>query len=208
MKQFIEDFKYLKYTIFHPFDAFYEIKWRGKGNMLLATLLLVLYSIVQVISYQYTGFIMNENPLFEMNSIAIIVIAVAPLFLFMISNWSVSTLYNGKAKIKDLYVLVAYSLFPMIIINVITILLSNIVIMEEASLVFAFGTIGTLWFLFLMFTGLSTMHEFNIEENIMTLLATAIAAVIIIFLCVLYFSLMEQVINFVTTISQEFMRRW
>lgn len=208
MKQFIEGFKYLKYTIFHPFDAFYEIKWRGKGNMLLATLLLVLYSIVQVISYQYTGFIMNENPLFEMNSIAIIVIAVAPLFLFMISNWSVSTLYNGKAKIKDLYVLVAYSLFPIIIINVITMLLSNIVIMEEASLVFAFGTIGTLWFLFLMFTGLTTMHEFTLKENIMTLLATAVAAIIIIFLCVLYFSLMEQVINFVTTISQEFMRRW
>ena len=208
MKQFIEDFKYLQYTIFHPFDAFYEIKWRGKGNMLLATLLLVLYSIVQVISYQYTGFIMNEKPLFEMNSIAIITIAVAPLFLFMISNWSVSTLYNGKAKIKDLYVLVAYSLFPMIVVNVITMLLSNIVIMEEASLVFAFGTMGTLWFLFLMFTGLATMHEFTMQENIMTLLATAVAAIIIIFLCVLYFSLIEQVINFVTTISQEFMRRW
>ena len=87
-------------------------------------------------------------------------------------------------------------------------LLSNIVIMEEASLVFAFGTIGTLWFLFLMFTGLTTMHEFTLKENIMTLLATAVAAIIIIFLCVLYFSLMEQVINFVTTISQEFMRRW
>lgn len=208
MKQFIEDFKYLQYTIFHPFDAFYEIKWRGKGNMLLATLLLVLYSIVQVISYQYTGFIMNEKPLFEMNSIAIITIAVAPLFLFMISNWSVSTLYNGKAKIKDLYVLVAYSLFPMIVVNVITMLLSNIVIMEEASLVFAFGTMGTLWFLFLMFTGLATMHEFTMQENIMTLLATAVAAIVIIFLCVLYFSLIEQVTNFVTTISQEFMRRW
>ena len=208
MKGFIEDFKYLKYTIFHPFDAFYEIKWRGKGNMLLATLLLVLYSILQVVGYQYTGFIMNQNPLFEMNSIAIIVIALAPLFLFMISNWSVSTLYNGKAKIKDLYVLVAYSLFPMIIVNVISILLSNIVIMEEASLVYAFGGIGTFWFVFLMFVGLLTMHEFTIQENIMTLLATAVAAIIIIFLCVLYFSLMEQVINFVTTITQEFMRRW
>ena len=208
MKGFIEDFKYLQYTIFHPFDAFYEIKWRGKGNMLLATLLLGLYSILQVVSYQYTGFIMNKNPLFEMNSIAIIVIALAPLFLFMISNWSVSTLYNGKAKIKDLYVLVAYSLFPMIIVNVISILLSNIVIMEEASLVYAFGGIGTLWFVFLMFVGLLTMHEFTIQENIMTLLATAVAAIIIIFLCVLYFSLMEQVINFVTTITQEFMRRW
>ena len=52
------------------------------------------------------------------------------------------------------------------------------------------------------------MHEFTLKENIMTLLATAVAAIIIIFLCVLYFSLMEQVINFVTTISQEFMRRW
>lgn len=208
MRQLIENVKYLKYTIFHPFDAFYEIKWRGKGSLLLATLMYVAYSIMQVLTYQYMGFVMNGNPLFQMNSIAIIIMAIAPMFIFIISNWSVSTLYNGKGKVKDLYVLIGYSLLPMIATQGITILVSNIVIIEEASLLMAFNSMGTIWFLYLMFTGLTTIHEFTAKENIMTLLATLVAAIIIIFLCVLYFTLMEQIISFVTTVVQEFMRRW
>lgn len=208
MRQLIEDVKYLKYTIFHPFDAFYEIKWRGKGSLLLATLMYALYSIMQVLSYQYTGFVMGGAPLFLMNSIAIIVMAIAPMFIFIISNWSVSTLYNGKGKVKDLYILVGYALLPMIATQGITILLSNIIIAEEISLLLAFNTMGAIWFYYLVFTGLSTIHEFNGKENFMTLLATLVAAIIIVFLCVLYFTLMEQIINFVTTIVQEFMRRW
>lgn len=208
MRQLIEDAKYLKYTIFHPFDAFYEIKWRGKGSLLLATLMYVAYSIMQVLTYQYMGFVMNSAPLFAMNSIAIIVMTIAPMLIFIISNWSVSTLYNGKGKVKDLYILVGYALLPMIATQGITILVSNIVIMEEASLLMAFNTMGTLWFFYLVFIGLTTIHEFTAKENIMTLLATLVAAIIIIFLCVLYFTLMEQIITFVTTIVQEFMRRW
>lgn len=208
MRQLIEDAKYLKYSIFHPFDAFYEIKWRGKGSMLLATLMYIAYGIMQVLAYQYTGFIVNGNPLFEMNSIAIMVMVFAPMLIFIISNWSVSTLYNGKGKVKDLYVLLGYALLPMIVTQMISVLISNIIIMEEASLLMAFNAMGIIWFLYLVFTGLSTIHEFTAKENIMTLLATAVAAIIIIFLCVLYFTLMEQIINFVTTITQEFMRRW
>lgn len=208
MRQLIEDAKYLKYTIFHPFDAFYEIKWRGKGNLLLATLMYALYSIMQVLSYQYTGFVMGGAPLFAMNSIAIIVMALAPMFIFIISNWSVSTLYNGKGKVKDLYILVGYALLPMIATQGITIIISNMIIMEEASLLLTFNSMGSLWFCFLIFTGLLTIHEFNGKENFMTLLATLVAAIIIVFLCVLYFTLMEQIINFVTTIVQEFIRRW
>lgn len=207
MSKFLKDFKYLTYTIFHPFDAFYEIKWRKKGNMLLATLLLLLFGITFVLQAQYNGFIMNTNLKFKINSLVIIIINIVPILLFVVSNWSVSTLYNGKAKMKDLYLLSCYSLFPVILINLISIPLSNIVIMEEVPLLVSLQSFGFAWFIFLMFTGLITMQEFTIQENIMTLLATLVAAIVIIFLLALYFSLMEQLFIFLTTIVKELITR-
>lgn len=207
MSKFLNDFKYLTYTIFHPFDAFYEIKWRKKGNMLLATLLLFLYGVTQVLAMQYNGFIINKNLLFNLNSLAVIAVSIAPVLLFVVSNWSVSTLYNGKAKMKDLYLLSCYSLFPLIVIGLLSIPLSNIIILEEFSLYSAFVGLGGVWFLFLMFTGLITMQEFTVQENIMTLLATIISAIVIIFLLTLYFSLMEQFTTFVITIIKEIVVR-
>ncbi len=207
MSKFLNDFKYLTYTIFHPFDAFYEIKWRKKGNMLLATLLLFLYGVTQVLAIQYNGFIINKSLLFNLNSLAVIAVSIAPVLLFVVSNWSVSTLYNGKAKMKDLYLLSCYSLFPLIVIGLLSIPLSNIIILEEFSLYSAFVGLGGVWFLFLMFTGLITMQEFTVQENIMTLLATIISAIVIIFLLTLYFSLMEQFTTFVITIIKEIVVR-
>ena len=208
MKQFVEDVRDLKYTIFHTFDAFYEIKWRGQRSFLLATCISLLYGIVQILSYQYTGFIVRNSPLFEMNSVAIFILTVAPLLLFIISNWSVSTLFNGKGKVKDLYMVIGYSLFPALVFSFITMIISNIVISEEITLLVAFNLMGTVWFYYLVFCGLCTVHEYTAKENIITLVATVVAAMVVIFLCVLYFSLMEQMVSFVMTFVQEMLRRW
>lgn len=208
MNKVVEELKYLKYTLFHPFDAFYEIKWRGKGNIWLATVLILAYGIAMILNNQYTGFVVNSFPAYKINSIATFVLTVAPLLLFIVSNWSVSTLCNGKGKIKDLYMVIGYAICPMLLFQVATIAISNIIILEEASLLFAFNAVGMLWFYYLVFCGVTTVHEYTAKESVITLITTAIAAIVIIFISVLYFSLMEQVISFISTLGQEFIRRW
>ena len=47
-----EKLLYLKSAIFHPFDAFYEIRFRGKGSVILAAVILALFGILQCVSYQ------------------------------------------------------------------------------------------------------------------------------------------------------------
>ncbi|MDA3729971.1 Yip1 family protein [Niameybacter massiliensis] len=208
MNKVVEELKYLKYTLFHPFDAFYEIKWRGKGNIWLATVLILAYGIAMILNNQYTGFVVNSFPAYKINSIATFVLTVAPLLLFIVSNWSVSTLCNGKGKIKDLYMVIGYAICPMLLFQVATIAISNIIILEEASLLFAFNAVGMLWFYYLVFCGVTTVHEYTAKESVITLITTAVAAIVIIFISVLYFSLMEQVISFISTLGQEFIRRW
>ncbi|MDF2542511.1 MAG: hypothetical protein K0S47_2229 [Herbinix sp.] len=208
MVKFLDDAKYLKYVIFHPFDGFYETKFRGKGNLALASLILVLYGILGIFSTQYTGFIFNFYPTYALNSFNLFMASILPVILFFVSNWSSTSLMNGNGRFRDIYTVTCYSLLPLILFKLITVLFSNIIIREEGPILMSFSYLGTLWFCFLIFCGLCTIHEYSVSKNIVTLLVTLVAAIIIIFLCVLYLSLLEKVISFVSTVATEISKRW
>lgn len=202
-----ERLHYLRYAMFHPFDGFYEIKYRGKGSVLIATVILVLYGIMQCIAYQYTGFVMNRNAVFAMNSVSIFISALSVFLLFTVSNWTVTTLFNGKGNMRDIYIVICYSILPMLLFNGITAFISNFVIKEEVIIAKSLQEIGVLWFIFVLLAGLCIIHEYTFSVNIKTLLATAVAAFIIIFLGILFFSLLERMYYFITSVGQEIIRR-
>ncbi len=203
-----ESLKNLFYILFHPFDGFFEMKFRKKGSMVLATALLVLYGLVSVFETQYTGFIFNFFPLHSLKSIQQFLLAVIPVVLFIVSNWSTTSLMNGSGNFKDIWTMTCYSLVPLILFGAVTTLLSNVIILEEAPILTAFYYIGVVWFCYLVFCGLCTIHEYTASRNILTLLVTLVAAIIIIFLVILYFTLMDTVIGFVEIISTEISKRW
>lgn len=205
--QIKEQLYYFKYSLVHPFDGFYEIKFRKKGCFPLAVLLFVLYGVLKCFSYQYTGFVMNENPIHEMNSISIFVSALSVLALFTVSNWTVTTLFNGKGNMKDIFIVVCYSLVPMILIDMAVVFVSNFVIEEEVMILTTLKGLGIVWFVFLLISGLCTIHEYTFGMNLVTLAATFIAAAIIVFIGVLFFTMIEQMVNFLISIFQEVVRR-
>lgn len=178
--QIKEKLYYLKYSVFHPFDAFYEIRFRGKGSLTFAVLSLVLFGILQCVSYQYTGFVMNKAQVESMNSLSVFATWVAGFALFIVSNWSVTTLLNGKGGIADI---------------------------TEVMIVSVITGIGIVWFLFMAVAGLCVIHEYTFGKNIAAILLSFVAAAIIIFLGVLFFTLIEQMITFILDVAKEFIRR-
>ena len=198
---------YLKHSIFHPFDGFFEIKFRGKGSFRLAAIIIIIYGILQCASYQYTGFVMNENPIHKMNSITIFVSSLSVLILFTVSNWAVTTLLNGKGSMKDIFIVLCYSLVPVIIAEIAVTFISNFVIEEEIMILRSIQSFAWVWFIFLLIAGLCTIHEYTLTNTILTLLGTFIASVIIVFLLVLFFTLGEKMITFFISVVQEFVRR-
>lgn len=208
MTVFIEDLKYVFYILLHPFDGFYEVRFRGRKNYKVAAALIILWGITGILSYQYTGFIINNNPVFAMNSIIIFLTTLFPLILFLVSNWSITTLFNGSGSFGDIFTVISYSIVPKIIFNVLGIVVSNLILQEEAALLYAFMTIGSIWFCFLLFCGLCVIHEYTAMTNIVTLFASAFSAIVIIFLAMLYFTLISKIIGFITTVFTELMKRW
>jgi len=198
---------YLKSAIFHPFDAFYEIRFRGKGSAVLAVIILAFFGVLQCVSYQYTGFVINTNELASMNSISIFLTWVLGFVLFIVSNWSVTTLLNGKGKLSDILKVTAYSMVPFICTLIFQIFVSNFIILEEAMIVYVVMGIGTVWSLFMLLAGLCVIHEYGFGKTLIAIVLTFVAAAIIMFLGVLFFTLIEQMIVFIVSVGQEFIRR-
>lgn len=204
----IEDGKLMFHVLLHPFDGFYQVINHQKKRYILPTLILLLVGIVGVLSYQYTGFILNSFPIHYINSVTIFITTLLPIVLFLISNWSITTLFDGNGSIGDIFIVMCYALVPKLLFDISGILLSNVVTMEEAPLLYAFTMIGTVWFCFLLFCGLCVVHEYTALTNVFTLIATFVAAIIIIFLAMLYFTLSGKVIGFVYSVFSEMTKRW
>lgn len=207
MKKFVEDFKYLNHVIFHPFDGFYEVRFRGKGNYLLVALLFLASGLLNIISYQYTGFIMNNNPLYSMNSITTFIFGLFPYLLFAISNWSMTAIFEGSGKFLDITTVLAYALFPKLILDIVVVIFSNVVTEDEAMILTAIQMIGVVWFCFLVFSGLCVIHEYGAGRNLIMIIATFVAAIVIIFLAALYVVLTEKLLGFITDFVTELARR-
>lgn len=199
--------KYITHCIFHPFDGFYEAKYRGMGSSIIAWAILAIYGIVCCINVQYSGFIINTYHIARMSSLRTFISSITIFLLFTLSNWTVTTLFEGKGKLKDIFLVTCYSLIPVIVCDLITIFCSNYIIMEEAPLLRAVEGFGWAWFAFMMVSGLCTIHEYGLGKNIVTLLVTIVAAAIILFLLVLLISLVEQMVSFFVTFINEFSRR-
>jgi len=208
MKQTLKCLAYLPYLSIHPFEGFFEARFRDKGSVLAATIIFIIYGIVQIFSAQYTGFINNFRHLYDLQSTELFLSGTLPLVLFIISNYSSTTLMNGNGRLRDIYIVSCYSLAPLIVFGIISVIISNFITIEELPILTAFYWIGVVWFLFLLFVGLCVAHEYTVLQNIGSLILTVLAAAIILFLVVLLLTLADRMVNFFSVIFIEISSRW
>lgn len=208
MKRALSCFAYVPYLLIHPFEGFYEARFRDKGSVFTATVLFIFYGIVQIFITQYTGFIDNVVHLYDLQSTEIFLSGVLPVVFFLISNYAVTTLMNGNGRFRDIYIVICYALTPLILFGVLSTIISNFLIIEELPLLTVFYWIGVVWFLFLLFVGLCIAHEYTALKNFASLFLTIIAAIIILFLSVLLLTLIDRIISFINVIVIELSMRW
>ena len=202
-----EKLSYWGHSLVHPFDGFFEIRFRHQGSLLLAMILMIAYGVLRCVSYQYTGFVMNFNSIEEMDSLSIFISTVSVIVLFAVSNWTITTLFNGKGKLSDIYIVICYSLTVLIIGDSLVTFLSNFVATEEVMILRSLQTLMYAWFVFLLVAGLGTIHEYSLSSNIVSIAMTIVAAAIILFIGVLLFTMMERMVSFIVSVAEELMRR-
>jgi hypothetical protein len=191
------------YILSHPFDGFYELKYGGKGLLKVATLYLVLESTMSILQFRYTGFLFNTFNQEEFNYIRQILLSLLPLIVFVIANWSITTLMDGKGKFKDIYLVVGYALFLKVYLSLFAIVLSNVLTIDEAFFYYGVQTLGFGILIAYGFLGILVVHEYTLTKTFLTIGLTMVSAGLIIFLSLLAFSLMQQIYVFIITIYRE-----
>ena len=198
---------YWGYSLIHPFDGFFEIRFRNQGSMLIATLLLVAFAVLNCLKFQYTGFVMNLNNIDEMDALSLFVSTISVVALFTVSNWTITTLFNGKGKMKDIFIVLCYSLTVLIIGDAVVTFASNFVATEEVMILTSIQMVCYVYFAFLVVAGLTTIHEYGFGGSIMSIIMSVVAAAIILFIGILVFTMLERMISFFSSVFEELMRR-
>jgi len=198
------------YLILHPFKGYWELKYEQnrKTSLILSFVILSLMALTNILSSQYSGFLVHLYNPDEINSLMEILYVAVPVLFWCVANWSLTTLMDGEGKFAEIFASTCFALIPMILIRFPWIWLSNAITLQEAAFYYFSESVAVLWSLYLLFVGNMTVHQFTPAKTIGTMLLTIVAMGFLAFICLLFFSLLQQIVSFITVIYQEISLRY
>ena len=199
---FKEELLFVFHLMFHPFDGFYDLKHEKRGSVRAAFIFLALTVISLFYRSVGTGYVMNPQGEYSTIFMQLLVVAV-PVMLFAIANWCLTTLFEGEGSFRDIFVAIGYSVLPIPLTMIPTTIFSNVVVSSETDILTLITTLGFIWAGFLIFFGMMVTHDYSITKNIATTLGTILGMVFIMFLGILFTSLVVDMVSFVTDITSE-----
>ena len=201
-KTYGEELLYVFHLIFHPFDGFWDLKHEKRGSVRASLTFMIL--TIAAFFYQAIGQGYSFNPRGDYSTVVLQVIAVAvPVILWCVGNWCLTTLFDGEGSFKDIFIATGYSLAPLPVFVVISTILTNLMTAQEGKMVNLIVTLGYVWVFILLFFGTMITHDYTMGKNFITILGTIVAMAIIIFIIVLFSSLLIKMVSFVITIASE-----
>ena len=205
-KSFWEEIIYGFYVIFHPFDGFYDLKHEKRGSV-RASLVFIGLTILSFF-YQGIGQGYVVNPTGGTSTLWSQAISIlVPLFLFVLANWCLTTLFEGEGSFKDIFIASSYSLLPLILFVVPATLGSNWVSLSEVQLIDLLIGIAFVWTIMLLFFGTMVTHDYPLFKNLIIILFTIVAMAFIVFLVLLFGMLLSKLVSLVTNIVTEIQYR-
>ena len=206
-KTYWEELIYVFHLIYHPFDGFWDLKHEKRGSVRGAVTILGLAIVAFYYNSIGRGYIMN--PTNEYSTIfAQAVSLLLPLILWVVANWCLTTLFEGEGSLKDVFVASCYSLFPLVLTLIPATLFSNVVLAEETGIINMLISIGYIWTLMLIFFGSQTTHDYTMGKNLIMTVASIVGMAIVMFIGILFTSLIGNMVSFVTNIIVELQYRF
>ncbi len=190
-----EELCYAFHILTHPFDGFWDLKHEKRGSIKGATILLLLTVVTFI--YQAMGQGYLYNPYYKgINFVITISSVILPVALWVVANWGLTTLFEGEGSLKDVYITTCYSLLPLPLLIIPSVILSNVTVLDEMSLVNLLTTFAFFWAGMLLFFGTMVIHDYTIGKNVITIVGTIVGMAFIMFLGILFSSLVQKIFSF------------
>ena len=199
-KTYWEELVYSFHLIFHPFDGFWDLRHERRGSVRAGTTILGI--TVVAFFYQAIGQGYIFNPRGDYSTVILQVTAVlVPVLLWCIANWCLTTLFDGEGRFRDVYIATCYSLAPLPFFVILSTILSNI--FSDGAIINLLISLGYVWVALLLFFGMLVTHNYTMPKNILMIICTIVAMVVIMFVMILFSTLMIKVVSFLISLFSE-----
>ena len=203
-RTFGQELLFAFHLIFHPFDGYWDLKHEKRGSLRGAAFYIAL--TVLVFTYNSVGRSYMYNPTGEYQSIGMQIAAVLiPVALFSAANWCITTLFDGEGSIKDIVVATGYSLIPLIFMTVPATLLTHILSSSESGIITLVSALGFVWTGLLLVLGIMITQDYSFMKNILTIIVTIVGMAFIMFIVILFVTLVSDIFglgrNIITELS-------
>lgn len=201
------EYKYANHISFHPIDGFWDLKREGFGSMKAGFLLLAIFCLTYAIKVQFSGYLVSYENYGKTNALYELGLVLFPLACFVISNWCFTTLMDGKGTMKDIIKATCYSLKPYIVCNIVLLVLSNVLTIDELVYFDIVNTLCVIWTLGLLFFNIMLTHDYSLSKTILTVILILVGICIILFILLLFVDVVSEFISYVYEIYQELIFR-
>ena len=198
---------YETYCSFHPLDGFWCLKREKRGNILTATVTIVLFLLVYLLNVQFKGYLFLQGQPEDVDALVSLLAAVGLMICYCAGNWCFTSLMDGKGTMKDIYIALAAALRPYITGGLVLFVLSHVLTQQEAFLYNAIQTILMLWVAGLIFFGMMMTHDYLLGKGILTMLLTIVGMALIVFIGLMVFNLVDDMTSFIYGIYRELLYR-
>lgn len=204
---YFQTLKYAFYVITHPLDGFWDLTHEKRGSLAAANTIVILTVLARVMKLQYTSFLFMQVYWEGINIFLYITSIVFPLALWCVGNWGLTTLFEGKGKLYQIYMGTAYALTPYPLIQFPLIIFSNLVTEEEGAFYGFAAVLSIFWVAWLIICAMMEIHEYCLSKTILFGVATIFAMLVMVFILLLFFSMISQGVAYFVSIVKEIMFR-
>ena len=202
-KHFFNTLKYSLYIIWHPADGFWDLIHAKRGSYAAANFIVLLTILTHIWKLQFTSFVIFNVNWNRVNVIEEIATIILPLAIFCICNWGVTTLFDGKGHLGDIYMGTAYALTPYALIQLPLIILSHVVTRDESSFYWVFSDISFVWVGILLFMAMMMIHAYSFGKTLLFTIFTAFGMLVFVFIMLLFFSMISQGVAYFISLGRE-----
>ncbi len=168
-KHYLKTLKYSLYMILHPFDGSWDLIHEKRGSMAAAHTIVILALLTNIWDMRFSNFMVNNTRWSEVNILMRLASILVPLFIWVLSNWCLTTLFDGKGRFGDIYMATAYSFTPYVLIGIPMIIVSNIVTKEEGVFYTYFNVFALIWCVFLILCAMMMIHDYGLGGGLLSL---------------------------------------
>lgn len=190
-------------VVAHPFRGFEDLKYKKLGSLPIALILIVLFFFATALQATSTGFLFCQNSARTYNVLFTLAQTIGLVLLWSIVNWLMCTLFSGKGSFKEILIVTAYSLLPLIVYTFIFVGLSHILPLSGAGLMSGIRTVIMIYTFFLLAVGIMTVHEYTFPKFLTTGLVTLVCMILAICIGFIMVILLQQFWNFLYSIFME-----